>query len=43
MLLLQNVAEIDFEGGPWGRGYLRVENDLDPDAWYLNGHFMTDP
>ena len=43
MLLLQRVAELDPTGGPWGRGYLRVENDLSPDDWYLQGHFKNDP
>ena len=43
MLLLQEVAELDPAGGPWGRGYLRVDNDLSADDWYLQGHFKDDP
>ena len=43
MLLLDRVTEFDPKGGPWGRGYLRVENDLTGDEWYLDGHFKDDP
>ena len=43
MLLLYNVTELDPSGGPNGRGYLRVDNDLDGGAWYLDGHFKNDP
>jgi PfaB family protein len=43
MLLLQQVTELVPNGGPWGRGYLRVENELSPDDWYLAGHFKNDP
>lgn len=43
MLLIQEVAEFDPAGGPWKRGYIRVENDIHPDDWYLPGHFKNDP
>ncbi len=43
MLLIQEVAEFDPKGGPWKRGYIRVENDIKPDDWYLPGHFKNDP
>jgi acyl transferase domain-containing protein/3-hydroxymyristoyl/3-hydroxydecanoyl-(acyl carrier protein) dehydratase/1-acyl-sn-glycerol-3-phosphate acyltransferase len=43
MRLLQEVTAYDPQGGPWGRGYLRVENDLRDDDWYLQGHFKNDP
>ncbi len=43
MRLLDEVTHCDPEGGPWGRGYLRVCNQLDDDAWYLKGHFHNDP
>jgi acyl transferase domain-containing protein/3-hydroxymyristoyl/3-hydroxydecanoyl-(acyl carrier protein) dehydratase/1-acyl-sn-glycerol-3-phosphate acyltransferase len=43
MLLLQQVTDFDPRGGPWGRGYLRVENQLSADDWYLKGHFHQDP
>ena len=43
MALLQEVTDFDPTGGPWGRGYLKVRNDLSDDAWYLKGHFHNDP
>jgi len=43
MRLLQEVTEYDPQGGPWGRGYLKVKNDLRDDDWYLKGHFKNDP
>jgi acyl transferase domain-containing protein/3-hydroxymyristoyl/3-hydroxydecanoyl-(acyl carrier protein) dehydratase/1-acyl-sn-glycerol-3-phosphate acyltransferase len=43
MLLLDRVTHFDPKGGPWKRGYLRVENQIPPDAWYLVCHFKNDP
>ncbi len=43
MQLIQRVAELDQEGGPWGRGYLRAEWDVKPDDWFFAGHFKNDP
>ena len=43
MLLIDKVACFDSKGGPWGRGYLRVENKIPSDAWYLVCHFKNDP
>jgi 3-hydroxymyristoyl/3-hydroxydecanoyl-(acyl carrier protein) dehydratase/1-acyl-sn-glycerol-3-phosphate acyltransferase len=37
------VTEVDPNGGPWGHGYLRAEQDVRPDDWYFNGHFKNDP
>ena len=31
MLLLQQVTNLEREGGPWGRGYLRATWDFQPD------------
>jgi acyl transferase domain-containing protein/3-hydroxymyristoyl/3-hydroxydecanoyl-(acyl carrier protein) dehydratase len=42
MQLLQQVDDFDPQGGPWGRGYLKVTNDLSSDDWYLHGHFKND-
>jgi acyl transferase domain-containing protein/3-hydroxymyristoyl/3-hydroxydecanoyl-(acyl carrier protein) dehydratase len=41
--LLDRVAVLDHAGGPWGRGYLRAEFDVRPDAWFFAGHFKGDP
>ncbi len=43
MLLLDRVTEIRADGGPWGRGYLRAELDIDPTQWFFAGHFKNDP
>jgi 3-hydroxymyristoyl/3-hydroxydecanoyl-(acyl carrier protein) dehydratase len=42
-LLLDRVSELDSSGGPWGRGYLRAELDIEPQQWFFDGHFKNDP
>jgi len=37
------VTRLDFNGGPAGRGYLRVDKPVRPDEWFFNGHFKNDP
>ncbi|MEL6347457.1 MAG: beta-ketoacyl synthase N-terminal-like domain-containing protein, partial [Myxococcota bacterium] len=43
MLFMRDVTVFDPKGGPWGRGYLKVEVDLSPEDWYFDGHFKNDP
>ncbi|MBZ4319835.1 hypothetical protein JNW98_10710, partial [Streptomyces sp. SCA2-4] len=43
LLLLDRVTECDPAGGAWGRGLLRAETDIRPDAWYFAAHFPNDP
>ena len=43
MLLLDRVTDLDSSGGPWTRGYLRAELDIDPQQWFFDGHFKNDP
>ncbi len=43
MQLIDEVTAFDPKGGPWGRGYLKVENRIPSDAWYLTCHFKNDP
>ncbi|MFZ2630341.1 MAG: beta-ketoacyl synthase N-terminal-like domain-containing protein [Desulfosalsimonadaceae bacterium] len=43
MLLLDQITRFEPNGGPWGRGYLRAENIIPSDAWYLTCHFKNDP
>jgi 3-hydroxymyristoyl/3-hydroxydecanoyl-(acyl carrier protein) dehydratase len=43
MLLLDRIVELDADGGPWRRGYLRAELDIDPGQWFFAGHFKNDP
>jgi len=43
MLLLDRVTSLELRGGPWQRGYLRAELDIDPSRWFFDGHFKNDP
>lgn len=43
MLLLDRVNACEPRGGPWGRGYLKAELDIDPSRWFFDGHFKNDP
>ena len=43
MLLIDRVTHFEPGGGPWERGYLRAEQDISPDAWFLTCHFKNDP
>lgn len=44
MLFLDQVTVFEPEtGGPWKRGYLKVEKEIQPDDWYFDGHFKNDP
>lgn len=43
MLFLKDIPVFDPKGGPWGRGYMRVEVDISPDDWFFEGHFKNDP
>ena len=43
MLFVDEVTQLDFTGGPWGRGYLRAVSHVTPETWYFDGHFKNDP
>lgn len=43
MCLIDRVTALSKDGGPWGRGYLRAELDLNKDKWFYDGHFQDDP
>ncbi|MFP6684959.1 MAG: 3-hydroxyacyl-[acyl-carrier-protein] dehydratase FabA, partial [Polyangiaceae bacterium] len=43
MLWLDEVTDFDPAGGPWGRGYLRATDTIEPDDWFFDGHFNNDP
>ena len=43
MQLFQEVAALEPQGGPWGRGYLRATWRFSPDDWFFEGHFKDDP
>ncbi|HIG43699.1 MAG TPA: beta keto-acyl synthase [Gammaproteobacteria bacterium] len=40
---LGEVTEFDPTGGPAGRGYLRIVEDIHKDDWFFDGHFKNDP
>mgnify|MGYP002784183527 CR=1 FL=1 len=42
MLLLDRVTQLQPNGGPWRRGYLRAELDIHPNQWFFDGHFKND-
>ena len=41
--LFDEVEVFDPRGGPWGRGYLRAIDHVDPGAWHMLCHFKQDP
>jgi len=43
MQLFDRVDELDADGGPWKRGYLRASLPITPDSWFFAGHFHNDP
>lgn len=40
---LGEVTHFDPNGGPAGRGYLRVVEDISENDWFFDGHFKNDP
>ena len=42
-LFFHRITELSPRGGPWGRGYLRAEREIDPSDWFFEGHFKNDP
>jgi len=43
MLFIDEVTHFEPDGGPWGRGYLRAVDTIEPDDWFFEGHFHNDP
>ncbi|MEU1377379.1 beta-ketoacyl synthase N-terminal-like domain-containing protein [Streptomyces triculaminicus] len=43
LLMIDEVTAFDPAGGARGRGYLRAEARIHPEAWYFEGHFKNDP
>lgn len=43
MLFLDEIEELDVQGGPWGRGYMRAVQHISPETWFFDGHFKNDP
>ncbi|MDR1035723.1 MAG: hypothetical protein LBT40_03875 [Deltaproteobacteria bacterium] len=42
LALVGSAPLIDRQGGASGRGFIRCESPVDPDAWYLRCHFPED-
>ena len=43
MLMLDRIIKIDAEGGEFGKGILIAELDINPDLWFFDCHFPSDP
>ena len=43
MLMFNRITEIADVGGPFNRGVVRAELDIDPDLWFFQCHFQGDP
>jgi 3-hydroxyacyl-[acyl-carrier protein] dehydratase/trans-2-decenoyl-[acyl-carrier protein] isomerase len=43
MLMLDRIAHISSEGGEHGKGEIIAELDINPDLWFFDCHFPTDP
>jgi 3-hydroxyacyl-[acyl-carrier protein] dehydratase/trans-2-decenoyl-[acyl-carrier protein] isomerase len=43
MLMFDRITAITAEGGENGLGYIDAELDINPDLWFFQCHFETDP
>jgi len=43
MLMMDRVIEINADGGEFGKGQMIAELDINPDIWFFECHFPTDP
>lgn len=43
MLMLDRITEINSDGGEFGKGRIVAELDINPDLWFFDCHFPTDP
>lgn len=43
MLMLNRIVEINSDGGEYGRGQIIAELDINPDLWFFDCHFPSDP
>ena len=43
MLMTDRVTHISSEGGKFGKGEIRAELDINPDLWFFQCHFESDP
>ena len=43
MLMMDRIVEINADGGEFGKGQIIAELDINPDLWFFDCHFHTDP
>lgn len=43
MLMMDRILEITEDGGQFGKGEIIAELDINPDLWFFDCHFPTDP
>ena len=43
MLMMDRISLINSDGGEYGKGEIIAELDVNPDLWFFNCHFETDP
>ena len=43
MLMMDRIVSISADGGSHGKGHMLAELDINPDLWFFECHFPTDP
>lgn len=43
MLMLDRITHISSEGGQYNKGQIVAELDINPDLWFFDCHFRSDP
>ncbi len=43
MLMMDRITDISATGGEFDKGYMKAELDINPDLWFFDCHFETDP
>lgn len=43
MLMMDRITDIVPDGGPYGKGRIVAEYDINPDLWFFKCHFLGDP
>lgn len=43
MLMFDRITHISETGGKYGKGVMQAELDIDPDMWFFQCHFESDP
>jgi 3-hydroxyacyl-[acyl-carrier protein] dehydratase/trans-2-decenoyl-[acyl-carrier protein] isomerase len=43
MLMMDRITNINSDGGQFGKGEIIAELDINPDLWFFECHFPTDP